>query len=58
MVILQAPTGFSLGGGGGKGGKEERGRGIEEGGERKRGNFKRGDNRYLHDSTRSIMFVH
>ena len=35
MVILQAPTGFSLGGGGGgEGGKEERERGMEEGGER------------------------
>ena len=33
MVILQAPTGFSLGGGG-EGGKEERERGMEEGGER------------------------
>ena len=32
MVILQAPTGFSLGGG--EGGKEERERGMEEGGER------------------------
>ena len=37
MVILQAPTGFSLGGGGGggggEGGKGERERGMEEGGD-------------------------
>ena len=35
MVILQAPTGFSLGGGGGggEGGKDERERGMEEGGD-------------------------
>ena len=34
MVILQAPTGFISRRGGGKEGKEERERGMEEGGER------------------------
>ena len=65
MVILQAPTGFSLGGGGGGGGRGGRGkrrkRKRDGGGRRegKRGNFKRGDNRYLpvHIHVVSCLFI-